>query len=250
MWPEQQEVGVAVEEAAARREVEMAVARGGGEQVVGAHRLLQAMAAQPQQLEEIGQAAGIAHHLVDGDRQRLQLAQVLVRRIGELELALGRQQERRGDGELLAHRGDAKARLRRDRHAVLDAGQAIALADLDLAALGHGDDGARRAGLGVAGEQRVDAAFERKEGDRFRHEGQSSQRPRPCKAEALPSREHRRNATWSGDSSKSRRVWARRAASPSCASIAAMASMPSATRRCANCATSRATSRTISTRRW
>ena len=37
-------------------------------------------------------------------------------------------------------------------------------------------------------------------------------------------REHRRNARWSGDSSRSRRGWGRRAASPSCASTAATTS--------------------------
>jgi hypothetical protein len=71
---------------------------------------------------------------------------------------------------LLADRGDAEARARADRHAEFDAGQAIALAQLDLSVAHDGDNGARRAGFGVAGEQRVDAAFEGDGGDRFRHE--------------------------------------------------------------------------------
>ena len=157
---EQQEVGVAVEEAAARREVEMAVARDDRQEIFGAGRSVEPVAAQPQQLEEIRQAAGIAHHLVDGDRKRLQLRQVCVRRRGEVELAVVGQHQRGGDGELLAHRSDAEARPRRDRHAELEAGEAIALADLDDAAAHHGDHGARRGSLGVTGEPRIDAAFE------------------------------------------------------------------------------------------
>jgi len=127
------------------------------------------VAAQPQQLEEVGQAARVAHHLVDRDRQRLQVAQVAVGRRGEVELALGRQHQRGGNRELLADRGDAEAGVRRDRHLVLEAGEAVALAQRDLAALRHGDDGTGRAGLGVTGEQRVDAPLERQEGQGFRH---------------------------------------------------------------------------------
>ena len=164
---EQQEVGVAVEEAAARIEVEMTVARRGVEEVDRTRRLVEPVPAQPQQFEEVGQAARIAYHLVDGDGQRLELGQVLVRRVGEVELAVGRQHQRRGDGELLADRGDAEACLRCDRHAVLDACQPVALADLDLARAHHGDDGARRTGLGVTGEQRIDAAFEGEGCNRF-----------------------------------------------------------------------------------
>ena len=81
-------------------------------------------------------------------------------RIPEVELALGRQHQGGADCELLADRGDAKARVWPDRHAELDAGEAVALAQLDLAAAHHGDDGAGRALLRITGEQRVDAMLE------------------------------------------------------------------------------------------
>ena len=157
---QQQEIAVAVEEAAARREVEVAIEHAGGVEVLRPRGLVEAVAAQAQQLEEIGPAARIAHHLVDRDRQRRQLREVFVRRIGELELAFRRQHQRRRDGELLADRGDAKTRPGRDRHAELDAGETIAFAQLDRAAPHDADNGAGRTGLGVTGEQRIDAAFE------------------------------------------------------------------------------------------
>ena len=87
--------------------------------------------------------------------------------IGELELAFLGQHQRGADGELLADRGDAKARPRVDRYAQFDAGESIALAEFDLAAPHDGCDGARRAGPGVTGEQRVDATFEGDGSDRF-----------------------------------------------------------------------------------
>jgi len=65
---------------------------------------------------------------------------------------------------------------------------------LDRAGPHDGNDGAWRTGLGVAGEHRVDAVFEGDGCDRLRHGMQSSQAARPCKAEALPWSEHRRNA--------------------------------------------------------
>ena len=182
---EQQEVAVAVEEAAGRLEVEMAGAPASGQQVGRPRRLVEAVSAQPQELEEIGQPAGIAHHLVESDGQRLELGQILVRRVGEVELAFVGQHQRGADRELLADRSDAKARRGPDRHAELDAGKAVALAQLDRAGPHDGDSGARRTGLGVVGEQRVDAMLEGDGSDRIRHEMQSSQAARPCKAEAL-----------------------------------------------------------------
>jgi len=161
---EQQEVGVAVEEAAAGCEIEMAVAQAGGQQVGRPRRLVEAVAAQPQQFEEIRETAAVAHHLVDRDRQGRQLGQVLVRQVPEFELAFGRQHQRRRHRELLADGGDAEARVGPDRHAEFDAGKAIALAEFDRAALHDADDGPRgskgRTGGGITGEQRVDAAFE------------------------------------------------------------------------------------------
>src|SRR5450631_35585 len=138
----------------------MVVAHAGGQKILWPRWLVETMSAQPQQLEEIGQAARIAHHLVDGDSQRLEVAEILVRRVGELELAFLGQHQRRAGRELLADRGDAKARPRLDRYAQFDAGESITLAELDAAAPHDGDDGARRARPGVTGEQRVDATFE------------------------------------------------------------------------------------------
>src|SRR3984893_18491758 len=180
---EQQEVRVAVEEAAARREVEMVVAHAGGQKVLWPRRLVESMPARPKQLEEIGQAARVAHHLVDGDSQRLEVAEILVRRIGELELAFLGQHQRGARRELLAHRGDAKARPRLDWYAQFDAGEPITLAQLDVAAPHDGNDGAWRTGPGVTGEQRVDATFEGDGSDRFRHAVYSSAVPAPCHAE-------------------------------------------------------------------
>jgi hypothetical protein len=147
----------------------MAVACGGGKQVLRLRRLVEAVAAQSQQLEEVGQSARIAHHLVDGDRQRLELGQVRMRRVRQLELSLSRQHQRGGDRELLADRGNAKARRRRYGYTELDAGETIALAELDRAATHDADHGAGRVRLGIGSEQRVDAMFEGKRRNRSRH---------------------------------------------------------------------------------
>ena len=86
-------------------------------------------------------AGRCAHHLVDGDGERLELGQVLVRRRREVEFALGRQHQGMALTVNCLLTEAMKTGVRPDRHAELDAGEAVALAQLDLAAAHDGDDG-------------------------------------------------------------------------------------------------------------
>ena len=147
---EQQEVGVAVQEAAARREVQVPVA-GDATQHGGAVDVrVQAHAAQAQHLQEVGQPAGVAHQVFQRHRlrQRRQFRQMGMDLVVQRQPPLRGQHQHRGDGELLGHRRHAKRVRGLSGTRQLQAGQAIGAAEQRLAAALHADHAAGRARRG------------------------------------------------------------------------------------------------------
>ncbi len=83
-------------------------------------------AAEAQQLEVVARAGAVAQRLVEGDagERRRQLRQESADRVGERELALARQQQCCGAGELLGDGGDAEGGARADGHGEFERGEA------------------------------------------------------------------------------------------------------------------------------
>jgi hypothetical protein len=75
----------------------------------------------------IAQAAGVIQHVTDGQRRTVvwQLRQVLANGIVERQLAVAREQQHRGGGELLRHRAGLENRRRCISHAVLEVGHPV-----------------------------------------------------------------------------------------------------------------------------
>src|SRR5690606_31213310 len=110
-----------------------------------------------QQVFVVDQAGAVAEQVVQGDaagggRQRGQPA---AQRVVQRQRAVLHQQQDGGGGELLAHRGEAEARVGGDRGALFEVGQAISPAHEGLAVLQHQQRGAGDV-AGVAGHHRID----------------------------------------------------------------------------------------------
>ena len=162
---EQEEAGVAVQEPAARREIQPALAPDHRQQVGAAAGAGQVEPTEAHQFQHVPDAGGVAHQLVERDARakprefRNDGGDVVIRR----EQPVLRQQQHGRAGELLRHRGDAEDGGGIDAHAVLDAGKPCAAVQHQRAVAHQADGAAGRCRPGEGREQRIDAPFEHEE---------------------------------------------------------------------------------------
>ena len=97
------------------------------------------------QQERVAQAAGVREQVPDRHARRAgPLRQVTAHVVVDGQPAVPRQQQDAHRGELLGHRGDVEHGLRRDRHAELEAGAAVAALQDGRPAAAHADAAAGR----------------------------------------------------------------------------------------------------------
>ena len=141
-------------------------------------------AGDPFDVAPVAQAAGVVQHLADRDRDRVlgQFRHVLAHRVVERELAVAREQQHRGRGELLGDRARLEDRVGAVRHAVLEVRHAVGLLEHDAAVVRHPDGATGRLCV-PRRELRIDGGFRHgwsslRDGRNRRHQQPEEQRAR------------------------------------------------------------------------